>query len=77
MAEGYSVSTMNRNAAADARSLGVRLGRLCISSNVPVGKVATQLRVSRQTVYNWFFGLKTPHDERVPLVEAFMEEHTG
>ena len=52
----YSVKVVALNAAANEDLLGVRLGRLCISNNIPVIAVARNLNVSKATVYKWFSG---------------------
>jgi len=60
MSYGYSQRLVDANKEADAKSLGVTLGRLCIKHGVPVSEVARYLNVSRMTVYNWFWGITTP-----------------
>jgi transcriptional regulator with XRE-family HTH domain len=60
MIYGYSARLIDLNKKADARLLGVRLGRVCMKNNVPVSQVATKLGVSRQTIYNWFCGTHSP-----------------
>jgi transcriptional regulator with XRE-family HTH domain len=73
MPVGYSVQTLKDNAAADAGRLGVRLGRLCIDKNISVAEVAEAMQVSRQTVYNWFRGTKSPCvGDRAEKVEAYI-----
>ena len=73
MPVGYSVQTLKDNAAADAGRLGVRLGRLCIDKNISVAEVAKAMQVSRQTVYNWFRGTKSPaQGDRAEMVEAYI-----
>ena len=73
MPVGYSVQTLKDNAAADAGRLGVRLGRLCIDKNISVAEVAEAMQVSRQTVYNWVRGTKSPcAGERAEMVEAYI-----
>ena len=57
MSYGYSQSLVDANKKANAKSLGVALGRLCIKHGVPVTEVAKELEVSRMAVYNWFWGL--------------------
>lgn len=56
----YSVDLIERNKEADSKLLGVRLGRACIKRKVPIARVAKELKVSRQTVYNWFSGVFEP-----------------
>lgn len=60
MSYGYSQSLVEANKKADAKSLGVALGRLCIKHGVSVSEVAKELSVSRMTVYNWFWGVTLP-----------------
>jgi len=60
MSYGYSNRLIELNNNADGSLLGVRLGRVCIANDVPVSRVAGELKVSRQTVYNWFCGVSTP-----------------
>jgi DNA-binding XRE family transcriptional regulator len=53
---GYSVELTRANSAANARNLGVKLGRVCISKKYPVSKAAKACGVSRATIYSWFKG---------------------
>lgn len=64
MSYGYSQRLVDANKKADASSLGVALGRLCIELGVSVNDVAKKLGVSRATVYNWFWGITTPDPAR-------------
>jgi DNA-binding transcriptional regulator YiaG len=41
---------------------------------VPVAEVASQLGVTRQTVYNWFTGVHEPKQELLELIEAIIAE---
>lgn len=68
---GYSVIVQRRNAEADGASAGVRLGRVCIEKDIPVSEVATRFRVSRQTVYDWFYGTYVP----APALRLAIEEY--
>lgn len=63
MSYGYTLNLVLLNKSADARSLGVKLGRTCIKHNMPVTEIAERLGVSRQTVYNWFSGETIPNAE--------------
>ncbi len=60
MSYGYSAKTIQLNKRADSSMLGVALGRAAIKLGVSVADVALTLKVSRQTVYNWFIGMYTP-----------------
>ena len=62
MSYGYSAKTIQLNKRADSSGLGVALGRAAIKLGISVADVAATLRVSRQTVYNWFVGLYAPKD---------------
>ena len=59
----YSLNIMLSNQQADQSLIGVKLGKKCIKSGVPVAEVASRLGVSRQTVYNWFVGAYEPKPE--------------
>jgi DNA-binding XRE family transcriptional regulator len=60
MSYGYSAKTIQLNKRADSSGLGVALGRAAIKLGISVADVAATLKVSRQTVYNWFVGLYAP-----------------
>ena len=72
MKYGYSLRIADLNKKADGSLLGVKLGRLCIKNNVPVVEVSTLLKVSRQTVYNWFIADTYVHRDLVDLVEKYI-----
>ena len=61
---GYSQHFVEANEQADALSLGVLLGRLCIHKKYPVIEVAKDLGISRQAVYHYFLGRSKPAKER-------------
>lgn len=61
MSYGYSQWIAQLNKDANARSLGVALGRVCIAHGIAVSAVADEFGVSRMTVYNWFKGYTHPH----------------
>jgi DNA-binding XRE family transcriptional regulator len=72
MSYGYSQSLVDANKKADAKSLGVALGRLCIKHNIPVSDVAKELGVSRMAVYNWFWGTYSPTRHLTHKVTAYI-----
>ena len=72
MSYGYSQRLIEANKKADKKSLGVALGRLCISRGIPVSEVAIKLGVTRATVYNWFWGLRTPDRKRSAAIERLL-----
>jgi hypothetical protein len=53
----YSQKVIDAVGAADPKKLGNQLGRWAVYRNFPVTKIAKALGVTRQTVYNWFFGV--------------------
>lgn len=53
---GYASRIVRANQEADAESLGVKLGRFCISREYSVRDVAEYFGVSRMTIYKWFTG---------------------
>lgn len=72
MTYGYSFRLAELNSSADSASLGVQLGRVCIKRDISVIDVAHELGVTRQTVYNWFCGVKAPHETTVAKIEAYL-----
>lgn len=75
MSYGYTTRIDSLNRKANKFSLGVRLGRVCIKNNVPASEVASQLGVTRQTVYNWFIGVHEPNDRLSQLIKDFIAEY--
>lgn len=73
MSHGYSARLIELNKKANPKLLGVRLGRVCIKRNIPVADVALALRVSRQTIYNWFIGERNPQNLVVDDVEKLLD----
>jgi hypothetical protein len=74
MSHGYTVSLLVANKKADNSSIGVVLGKECISRNIPVALVSTKLKVSRQTVYSWFSGYHKPVGKHVVEIKKFLTE---
>jgi len=75
MSYGYTTRIDSLNRKANKFSLGVRLGRVCIKHNVPASEVASQLGVTRQTVYNWFIGVHEPNERLSKLIKDFIAEY--
>lgn len=75
MSYGYTSRIDKLNRTANRSSLGVKLGRWCIKSDVSVSEIAFQLGVSRQTVYNWFTGVHEPNQEFTELIEEIIAEY--
>jgi transcriptional regulator with XRE-family HTH domain len=74
MSYGYTARLIQKNKEASGRSLGVKLGRLCIKHDLSVSEVANTLGVSRQAVYNWFTGVNTPKPPLTDLIEELISE---
>lgn len=51
----YSQEIINK-VAATPKSLGTQLGRWAVHHDFSVVRISRALGVTRQTVYNWFFG---------------------
>ena len=75
MGYGYSIRLIELNKGADRKSLGVRLGRQCIKLGISVSEVASELGVSRQTIYNWFVGVTTPRAAQSELIKNFITQN--
>jgi len=56
---GYSARIIDANCRA-SDSLGVRLGRYCISRDIPAIDMAGYFGVSKMTIYKWFTGKAEP-----------------
>ena len=73
MDHGYSQSLVEANKRADAKSLGVALGRLCIRKRISVRQIAERFGVSRMAVYNWFRGVYAPHSNHTEAIQRYMK----
>ena len=71
---GYSYRLVKANKAADSKHIGVKLGRYCITNDIPVAQIAEMFNVSRMTVYNWFSGLVVPHRAKVAQIEKLLSK---
>jgi transcriptional regulator with XRE-family HTH domain len=69
---GYSYRLVQANRAANSKHVGVRLGKWCISNDMPVEEVARFFGVSRMTVYSWFTGVSNPHKAKAEKIEEFL-----
>jgi hypothetical protein len=75
MSIGYSRSLVEANTQADAKSLGVALGRYCIAKDISVYIVSTYFNVSRMTVYNWFKGNTVPTYRMTERIKRYIGKH--
>lgn len=76
MSYGYSQSLVLANKQASPKSLGVALGKLCISKDISVADVAGYFGVSRMTVYNWFKGVSAPHPLMHGHIQRYIKTHS-
>jgi len=70
---GYASAIIRANLEASTESLGVVLGRFCISKEIPVRDIAEYFGVSRMTIYKWFAGEWIPrqvHAKKIGTVLA-------
>ena len=72
MSYGYSQRIVEANRSAPEDLLGVALGRVCITKDVPVTRVAETIGVSRETIYNWFSGIYEPHPSLHLAINEFI-----
>ncbi len=70
---GYSRRFATANKKADQSHIGVQLGRICISKDIPATDVAEYLGVSRQAVYMWFLGKSLPHPRTREALAALIK----
>lgn len=73
MTLGYSQEVIRANRNASDKNAGVRLGRYCIKSAVPVSDVMEFFGVSKQTVYNWFYGVHEPSEIFANAIDEFLK----
>ena len=71
---GYSAGIIKSNRQASPRRIGVKLGRICIDRAIPVKEVASQLGVSRQTIYNWFCGVNDPTPDAETMIARYLTD---
>jgi DNA-binding XRE family transcriptional regulator len=59
--QGYTVALVLANKRAANHKLGVKLGKACIKSGIPVAQVAADFNLSRTAIYAWFCGRSNPN----------------
>lgn len=66
---GYTARIVKAVNSADSKSsLGVQLGKFCVSKEIPVSDVAEYFGVSRMTVYMWFVGKWVPRKKHTDKI---------
>lgn len=73
MSFGYSLRVAEAIREADANLIGVRLGRYCLQHDIPVLEVASELGVTRQTVYSWFCGEREPSKAAERAIRTYLD----
>ena len=68
-ARGYSLKLVEAIRGGDPSDPVIRLGKYCIDNQVPVSDLAAYFKVSRPTIYNWFFGRMKPRKKRLELLQ--------
>lgn len=71
---GYSSKIVKANLEASEESPGVKLGRFCISNEVPVKDTAAFFGVSRMTVYKWFTGQWIPRQKQADKIAEVLDK---
>jgi len=69
---GYSKRIIDANETASSDSLGVLLGRYCISRDIPVSDITSYFGVSRMAIYNWFTGKSEPRKYHRDKIEGML-----
>jgi len=70
---GYSSRIVSANSLASTESLGVLLGRYCITKDISASDISEAMSVSKMTVYKWFTGKTIPRksqEERIREIIA-------
>ena len=70
---GYSLNVVQANIDASTDSLGVQLGRYCISRDLPAQEIADYFNVSKMTVYRWFDGTRIPRDKHKEKIMEMLQ----
>lgn len=71
---GYRKSVYDEIMSSNSNSLGVRLGKMCVSKNIPVTDVASFFGISRQAVYLWFRGDVNPSKRHTEKLEKLLDK---
>lgn len=71
----YLLKTKEYVDSANGHLLGVKLGRVCVANQIPVTTIAKRFGVTRQAVYNWFYGFSEPRRELQVEIKSFIAAH--
>ena len=70
---GYSTRIIDANSRASTDSLGVLLGRYCISREISAAEVAEYFGVSKMTIYKWFTGECVPREHHRSRIVSMLQ----
>ena len=70
---GYSLKLYKQNQSAPSQHIGVQLGRVCITNNVPTNLVSDHFGVSKNTIYSWFYGKSVPRKRHHEKIASILE----
>lgn len=71
---GYSQRIIKAIEEPERTGLGIKLAQLCVKRGYSVAEVADVLKISRQTIYNWFNGALKPHPKYHERITALIEK---
>jgi len=71
---GYRKNIYDEVISSNSSSLGVQLGKLCVTKDIPVADVATFFGISRQAVYLWFRGEVHPSKRHTEKLEKLIDK---
>lgn len=71
---GYRKSVYDEIMSSNSTRLGVVLGKLCVTKNIPVTDVASFFGISRQAVYLWFRGEVSPSKRHTEKLEKLLDK---
>lgn len=74
---GYSQRIIDANKTASDVSLGVLLGRYCISRDISAMQIAEYFKVSKMTVYRWFTGEGEPSPKYSDKIQKVLRRGMG
>lgn len=71
---GYSSRIVGANSLANTDSLGVLLGRYCIAKDISANEIASELSVSKMTIYKWFTGKTLPRKSKEDHIKEIIAD---
>lgn len=77
MIRGYTIKTYRELEKLSDGNPVKDLAYACIAAEVPAHEVASMLKVSRTTLYNWISGKNKPNRIYLPLIEEATSKLTN